>query len=329
LSAVNYGTGFPCTGSPLRLNPGPRAFPQLITTSSASNLCLLRLTPDNTGRAVSAWLPYRMSTGYAFTTTFTYSITGSNNGEGDGLAFGVHMDPRGIGALGEGGGSLGIYGANMIMPGLFVEIDTCAYYCLVACVVCCCCYLVFHRLRTVRLTIHPLPPDRNQYGFPADDFTQAVHVTITQGGKIFEVEEVSATVRIPDALMTVTIASDGDTLQVLVNGVARVAKCVNLADHFSGSRDVSVGFTAGTGSVADQQDILTWTMSNSLPAANLLSCGPRTAEVRQPSPAPVPRPPTNMPVQAPTVQVLPNFWDWIRAIFAALADFLRLRPAAM
>jgi hypothetical protein len=239
-------------------------------------MCLLRMSPDNTGRAVSAWLPYRMNGGYAFTTTFTYRISGADNGSGDGLAFGIHQDPRGTVALGAGGGNLGIYGANMIMPGLFVEIDTCT--CLLFFV-----NLVVHdklylHTNNATTTIRQLQQyiDKNQFGLPADTFEQAVHVTITQNGQIVEVQELSTIMRNSNAATIITISSDGDTLIVAVDGVARVIQCVRLGEHFVG-RDVSVGFTAGTGVVADQQDILTWTMDNVTPAANLVV---RTARSR-------------------------------------------------
>jgi hypothetical protein len=88
-------------------------------------MCLLRLTPDNTARAVSAFLPYRMNGAYAFETTFTFAISGDDNGVGDGLAFAIHQDPRGTSALGGDGGNLGIYGSNMIQTGVFVEFDSC------------------------------------------------------------------------------------------------------------------------------------------------------------------------------------------------------------
>jgi hypothetical protein len=164
--------------------------------------------------------------------------------------------------------------------------------------------------------------DKNKFGLPADTFDEAVHVTITENGQIFEVQEVFAEVRRPNDFVTVTIRSDGDTLSVIVDGALRIQKCVRLGEHFSG-RDVTVGFTAGTGASQDFHDVLSWTMDNVVPAANLVSsCGPRAVEVRPPSPMPVPAPPlSSAPSSMPSRRRL-TFWEWIIYILRNLATIL-------
>jgi Bacterial lectin len=133
VTSVDYSTGFPCGGNTnnlLDLNMGGRSYPQLVADARGNvpTTCLLRLSPDQVGRAVSAFLPYAFpftSTRYAFEVEFTYRISGINNGIGDGIAYVIHQDPRGDDALGAAGGSLGVYGATIVAPALVVEFDTC------------------------------------------------------------------------------------------------------------------------------------------------------------------------------------------------------------
>lgn len=126
---LDYSTGFPCNDNSISLNPGPRAFPQLVENDD-DDQCTLRMSPDQVGRSVSAFTSYTFGNGnnqYAFDTTFTYQLSGIMNGIGDGIAFVLHQDSRGTGALANGGGDLGVYGSGIIRPAIVVELDTCAY----------------------------------------------------------------------------------------------------------------------------------------------------------------------------------------------------------
>jgi hypothetical protein len=135
VEAIDFSAGFSCDNDDndgLDLNINGRAYPRLVPTTSDPTVCQLRLSPDQVGRAVSAFVPFRfpgpmpVETTYAFMTRFTYQISGITNGIGDGLAFVMHQSPSGDDALGKAGGSLGVYGGD-IAPALVVEFDTCKY----------------------------------------------------------------------------------------------------------------------------------------------------------------------------------------------------------
>ena len=97
---------------------------------------VLRLTPDQPGKAGSAFLtvPYQITPKTTIETAFSFS-TGGVNGDGtrgaDGFAFVIHNDPRGHSALGNVGEGLGFgwnrTGTNLAAPishSLAIEFDT-------------------------------------------------------------------------------------------------------------------------------------------------------------------------------------------------------------
>lgn len=80
----------------------PPTPPPVVTT-------VLRLTPNATFTAGSAWYNTQQPVAGAFSTTFTFELTGSNTGYGpaDGIAFVIQNSPAGTGALGPDGCGIG------------------------------------------------------------------------------------------------------------------------------------------------------------------------------------------------------------------------------
>ncbi len=88
----------------------------------------LELTPDLVGQEGTAFVrfPFDMTGNPSFSAYFQFRVAGNVNGA-DGFTFVIHNDPRGLLALGEGGGQLG-YGAEgggplRIVNSLAVEFD--------------------------------------------------------------------------------------------------------------------------------------------------------------------------------------------------------------
>lgn len=114
---INFRNGFPCDDNPFTINQqGNGAFPQLVqndATATDPSLCFLRMTDDlDGGLAATAFLPLTFdatNTNRQFSMTIGYRVFGSIATVGDGMAFILHQDPRGVAAISTGGGALGVY----------------------------------------------------------------------------------------------------------------------------------------------------------------------------------------------------------------------------
>ena len=93
---------------------------------------MLRLTPNATATAGSAWYNTQQPVAGAFSTTFTFQLTGIGNtgfGPADGIAFVIQNSPAGTAALGPDGCGIG-FGGGSCTPGtgipnsLAVEFNT-------------------------------------------------------------------------------------------------------------------------------------------------------------------------------------------------------------
>ena len=94
--------------------------------------CRLELTsedPELSGSAFAA-ITFDDTANYPFEAYYEYDITdtvingASVGGIADGIAFLVHIDPQGVNALNDAGGSLGVYGAGGIHCAIVIELDT-------------------------------------------------------------------------------------------------------------------------------------------------------------------------------------------------------------
>ena len=133
---VDNRNGFPCDGTvdmgdtdaqfTLNRSPTNYTYPGFVPLdeSDPESLCFLRLTDDEFGPvAVSAWLPFTFSSpnNLDFSMTIGYRIFGEQEESADGMAFLIHQDNAGLGALGFDGGGIGYMN---IQNALVVEWDT-------------------------------------------------------------------------------------------------------------------------------------------------------------------------------------------------------------
>ena len=248
--------------------------PNFSDFSSAANLTLkgdaaapfnngtsnvLRLTPAETDKKGSAWFNVLQPVAGGFTTTFTFQITDhnptENNFPADGLAFVIQNAAAGTAALGGGGGGIGYDG---IPNSLAVEFDTFANF-------------------------GPGPnhdPNGNHVGVQScgTDPNSADHLA-THG------DSVSCNLGLNSSLpitladgnphtvkIEYTSSSECDcssTLQVTLDGTPLFAPIqvdlgtlLALANPSDTTADSAyVGFTAATGALEENNDILSWTFT--------------------------------------------------------------------
>lgn len=208
-NTIDYPTDFSTypNGGALTFNGGAA-----ITSSR------LRLTSgaNNQDRSVYATAPQSVT---AFTTTFTYTKSGS----ADGITFVVQRDPRGLTALGAGGGSLGYGGTGAITPSFALAINI----------------YNGHPYGTEFLTNGTIDFNYTQTAINTSLNNTPITVTITYyGGKTLTANLVQGT---HSETKTYTFATDLATL--LGGGTAYV------------------GFTGATGGANSTQDILNWTFA--------------------------------------------------------------------
>lgn len=91
---------------------------------------VLRVTPSAGTQTGAAYYSTAVRVGQGFDTTFRFQMTALGGGGADGMTFVVHNDPRGVAAMGIGGGELG-YGATATSPpgtaianSIVLELDT-------------------------------------------------------------------------------------------------------------------------------------------------------------------------------------------------------------
>src|SRR5690349_747692 len=106
ISGFGDGTGFTINSNPVgaaSINSGTLTLTQAVNSEATS---VFNNTPQNIGN---------------FTANFTY--TDVTTGGADGFAFILQNDPRGVNALGDGGGAIGYGGANPIKPSAAVDFN--------------------------------------------------------------------------------------------------------------------------------------------------------------------------------------------------------------
>ncbi|KAL7561515.1 hypothetical protein ACA910_015700 [Epithemia clementina (nom. ined.)] len=170
----------------------------------------------------------------AFSMSVGYRLFSTANGDGgEGMAFVIHQDSRGLTALGGSGGSLGVHGPRAINPGFIIEWDT-----------------------------------QSSGGSELlDQGGRNVHVLVRKNQTLTEIDEVKRNdmrTGLTPGRMWVHYCANG-TLTIFLNnlGDAKPAapvmtKQVNLKDLFVG-QNVFLGYTAATSSQkTDNQDITSW-----------------------------------------------------------------------
>jgi len=112
------GTFADITGFDTNTQKQGAGFTPTVTGTGLSSV--LTLTDNNGGEGTSAFNTVQQNIGN-FVAAFTYAAGG--NKSADGAAFVVHNDPRGAGAVGDGGGSLGYGGGGTIKPSFAAELN--------------------------------------------------------------------------------------------------------------------------------------------------------------------------------------------------------------
>ncbi len=246
-TAPNYVPDFTSNQTCLTLNGTMTGYPGFYTAVSGSGT-VLRLTPNSTDTAGSAWFNTQQPVGTGtFSTTFTFQLTGANTswGPADGIAFVIqNSPPPGTNALGPDGCGIGFGDDSLInctpstggIPNsLVVEFNT-----------------FFNQ---------GIDPNSND-------------VTIQNcSGTLPNSVDPSCTVAVNSNLPSTM--TDGNIHSVTINYSGPATKLLDVTldnvDLFPGgvvfdlttlglnSGSAWVGFTAATGGGDDNQDILSWT----------------------------------------------------------------------
>ena len=236
ISAANAQINFPSFGAG---NIGSGGNQLTLNGTSALSGSAIRLTSTNIGDIGSAFYNARLNLLSGFSTTFRYSITDSNQfGPADGLAFLVSNDPQGTNALGGGGGDVGFGGlANT----LAIKFDS-------------------FEAQTPDIGIHVMTGDSNQpdFAYVPKTFEQMVGTH-------------DVTVNFQNA------AGGVGTLSVFFDNAQAVSLAnFDLNPYVNGSGSAQAGFSAATGLLAENHDILSWSVSGATavpePATLALLC---------------------------------------------------------
>ncbi len=226
--------------------------------NAAQSGTVLQLTPAVTFQDGSAWFNIAQPVAGAFSTTFTFQLTGSNTGYGpaDGIAFVIQNSPAGTGALGPDGCGIGFgdsayctSSTGGIPNSLAVEFNT------------------FNN----GTGVDPSNSDvtiQNCSGIGANSVDQSCSIAFN------DLTKLASPINIADGnVHTVTINYSGPAttlLDVILDGIDLFPKTVanpsggvlfNMTTIGLNSGNAWVGFTAATGGGDDNQDILSWTFS--------------------------------------------------------------------
>ena len=213
--------------------------------SAATTSCVLRLTPNLDGQAGAAYstTPITLGTNDTFSTTFQFQITQPGGiAPADGITFVLAANPSG---LGTGGGDIGYGGVNNSVA---IEFDT--------------------------------------FNNGGNDGNSDNHIAINENGHIddgsaFGDEHMhyvygtqncgfntTAGCMSNGHVWTVTASYNGSTLSLSITDPAKgftdvvyTNVPINIAGDL-GTNTAYVGFTAGTGSGNENQDILKWSFAN-------------------------------------------------------------------
>lgn len=243
--SLDFSTGF-CTSLPdFHLNGN--FFPNYPTYLDSGD-CALRLTSEQDyGAIASAYLGLSLhERSSSFSTHIKYRIYGNTAPSADGMAFIIQQDPRGFDALGAGGGGyFGVYSieendADTVKPALVVEMDS-------------------HYNGNL--------PDLH------DSCNDAIHVMlIHHDGTALEVAETCRAVRTDDGTGGLWVDFDGSTGLLSVfhsasNGDSKPEYPIIIAEVdlslFDPSQPLYYGFTAATGGLTDNHDVLGFTFTQS------------------------------------------------------------------
>lgn len=210
----------------------------------------LRLTPNVGGQAASCYHGVQVAVNAGFQTTFEFQILNGGSGSGaDGMSFIIHNDAAGSAALGDNGSALAYAGytaGSGISNGLVIEIDTWD----------------------------------NGNGDLSDNEV-SIH---TSGTGQLDFNEVTSLGHVPPAvnmsdgaIHTLRVLHSGEQVEVFLDDMT--TPIVSAAHSFStggtyiggatvGGLDLAngssawVGFTASTGGVSEDHDVLSWSFTS-------------------------------------------------------------------
>ena len=189
--------------------------------TSVLNANSIRLTTTNIGEAGTAFYNTRLSLLSGFTTTFRYSISDSNEfGAADGLAFLISNDPAGAGALGTGGGDVGYGGLTNTFAIRITSFEG----------------------QDPNIGIHVLPVGGTELAFAPKTYAQVAGTH-------------DVTVSFQNA-----VGGIGDLSVFFDNAQVIALSNVNLNPYVDGGSASQVGFSGGTGLLAENHDIDSWTL---------------------------------------------------------------------
>lgn len=235
-----------------------------LVESAIQSSVIARITPNTGSSRGAIWFDQKVSVASGFDTTFTFRIfqTGA-----DGMAFVIHDDPAGVGAIGNIGGALGYAGfadapADSLDRALVIELDCWAN----------------------QATSGP-----DQYDDPDDN-----HISIHTGGtgdceakEEFSLGRVSPATDLNDGQVhTMRVRYVPGTLDVFLDDVVTPILSVPYDFGTGGTYlttapagglgltngEAYVGFTGATGGVSQIHDVLSWTWDGGDPI--VVGCDP-------------------------------------------------------
>jgi hypothetical protein len=262
-TSPNYLPDFSSNQACLTLNGTTPGYPGFYTAVSGSGT-VLRITPNSTDTAGSAWFTTQQPVSGAFSTTFTFQLTGGNTGDSpaDGIAFLIQNAATGAASLGPEGCGIGFGDSSSgcapptggITNSLAIEFNT---------------------------FLNPgVDPSNND-----------VTIQNCSGTGANSVDPTCTVVGGVNSNLPVTMA-DGNVHSVTINYSGPSTKLLDVildnTDLFPGgvvfdlttislnSGNAWVGFTAATGGGDDNQDILSWTFTPQAQTAVVTTNAPAT-----------------------------------------------------
>jgi hypothetical protein len=226
--------------------------------ASAGDRRVLRLTPAEETQAGAAFFTEKVALKDGFETSFTFQITGAVDQGADGFAFVIHNSgPRALGSAGSGlGYGVADEGEAAIERSLAIEFDT--------------------------FTLKDFDAaDGEDFGDPNGN-----HISVhSRGPAPNHVDEAYSLGAVTEGLPgfkdgkphRVKVSYTPGSLKIYVDNMEKPVQTLAIRlDAFSGNgfRDASVldadgkawvGFTAGTGGLMENHDILSWTMAPGAP----------------------------------------------------------------
>ena len=251
-TAPNFASDFTSNQGCLTLNgtnPGFPGFYPAVAPPPAGVTTVLRITPNASQTAGSAWYVTQQPVANAFSTTFTFQLSGTSTFNADGFAFVIQNSAAGTAALGPNGCGIGfgdsasgcVPATGGIPNSLAIEFNT------------------FQNAgvdpNANDVTIQNCTPAGAPTGPNSVDPTCTIAVNSNLSSTLADgnVHTVTITYSGPSTTRLDVILDSND---LFPGGVA-----FNLATIGLNNANAWVGFTAGTGSGDDNQDILSWTFT--------------------------------------------------------------------